>query len=202
MADNQSPFVVNQLRPQGGAADGGTYQLDMASVSPTVRVGTDEAGMPIEETRPPAYSKRFVGLDGCIKWVPLRTGAVFSMEPEAERYEQIVMRDIIRDGQLPLWVCPYTNEYKHIAGGPLAKAPPGESDCGGHPDGCVHMKRIMEQRQAASLKKHAALQAKHASMKVEDAAQLMELAGRTFGASVAEHLGAKRANLAKGKGEE
>ena len=204
----QNPFVVDSLRPERIGGGGGIYQLSENSVNPTVITGVDEAGMPIEETVPAAYSKKFVMPDGGINTVPMRTAAVFSMEPEAERYEQIVTRDIISRGAMPLTACPYTHEYKHIKGGPLAKVPPGESDCGGAPGAtsaencCPHMKLVIAERVKKSRAKHDKQQAQVASMKLADVERLQEATVKAFGQALAAHLPDKaKARLRDDKGE-
>lgn len=175
MSDNKSPFEVQRVTPQalGGRTQEGTYQLNSASIHPIAIVGRDAAGRNIEETRPPCYSLRLVHPDGSINWVPMRTGAVFSLDPIAQRYETLTMRDAILDGWLPLWVCPYTMEFSYVVGGPLAAPPHGVSACEGdkraleanlkHEDltkpaddpsrlilGCSHLKAlIMERRRSA-----------------------------------------------------
>ena len=203
MSQKNSPYVVDSLRPEGLGGGGGVYQLNVNSVSLTRIVGVDDAGMPIEETIPHAYHRLFVGLDGGIKRVPMRTAAVFSREPEAERYEQITMRDIISAGQMPLEACPYTFEYKHIKGGPLAKVPPGESDCGGKPTGCEHMHKVIDARIAVSRKKHDLIQTQAQNMKTEDVQRMLDTVAEGVGAALAKHdpNGAK-AKMRAGKGED
>lgn len=193
MADHQSQFVVNQLRPEGlgGNGAGGVYQLTASSVNPTRIIGVDEIGMPIEDTVPAAYHKLFVMPDGGINKVPMRTAAVFSMDPAAERYEQQTTRDIIKAGAMPLNACPYTFEYSHITGGPLAKVPAGEKDCGGStgPRGCVHMQKVIEARLARSQTRFEADQKRVETMKTEDIQRMTEAMTVGIGAAIAEHMG-------------
>jgi hypothetical protein len=210
---SNNPFVVDSLRPERVGGGGGIYQLTENSVSPTRIAGVDEAGMPIEETVPAAYHRKFVANDGGINSVPLRTAAVFSQEPEAERYEHMVVRDIVAAGFIPLTVCPYSYEYKHIKGGPLVKVPPGESDCGGRPGAtdetncCPHLQAVIKLRRAASLAKYERQQAQVASMKVADVERIQEATVKAFGQALANHFpgdqkAAGKARLRDGRGEE
>jgi hypothetical protein len=209
---NNNGFVVDSLRPERIGGGGGIYQLTENSVNPTVITGVDEAGMPIEETVPTAYHRKFVANDGGINSVPLRTAAVFSREPEAERYEHMVVRDIVSAGFIPLTACPYTFEYKHIKGGPLAKIPPGESDCGGRPGAtdetncCPHLQTVIKARRAMSLAKHQKQEAQVSSMKTADVERMQEGMVKAFGQVMATHLsepktGAAKARLRDDKGE-
>ncbi len=144
---------VSQLTPQGSRGAGKVYELTASSASPTRVIGTDDAGFPIEETLPHAYWREFVGLDGCVKKVPLRTSVPFTMEPEGVRYEQQVTTDIVQAGQLPLDVCPFTGEFGYIQRPRLIANPEGTADCGGKPDGCEHMlKLIVERKKRARTK--------------------------------------------------
>lgn len=184
---------------------GGTYQLNVNSVNPTRVVAMDEAGMPIEETYPAAFSRLFVGLDGCVKDVPMRTAAKFSMEPEAERYEQVITREIVKDGQLPLDACPYTGQYKYITGiASLVKVPPGAEDCGGKPTGCEHMQGVIVERQKRARAKHDKIQEQAKTMKVEDVERMQSQMADAIGAAISRSADPKanRANLRAGKGEE
>ena len=180
---HKSPFVTNELRPrsaQSAAAE--FYELTPASVHPTVVVGVDDMGMPIEETRPPQLSRPFVMLDGCVNHVPIRTGVTGWMEPEAQRYEQQVTAELISRGCMPLEKCPYTFEFSHFKGGqPLARPPAGEKDCGGSPKGCVHMHKIMDARLAVAKEKHDKTQLANSQGQIttEQAAHLIRSLGNT-----------------------
>ena len=203
MSTEHNPFVVSQLRPETANGNSGqVYQLNMNSVTPTRITGADDLGMPIEERIPICYSREFVGLDGCVKSVPLRTAAVYSQEPEAQRYEQVVVADIIRAGQLPLDACPYTNAFSHIRRGPLVKVPPGVEACEGKAGGCEHMHVVIKARKAAALVKHNAEQAKIESLRSEDVSRMMEGITQGVGAAIANHLAANREHLKSGKGEQ
>ncbi len=218
MADRNSQFVVDSLRPESlGGDTGKTYQLTVNSTNPTRVVGVDEAGMPVEESIPAAFSRFFVGLDGCIKDVPMRTGAGCSMEPAAERYEQVVMKEIVKAGQLPLETCPYTGQYKFITGAnSLVKVPPGEVDCGGagtivrdtsgqiESGGCVHMQKVIAERKARALAKHNKTQTQAQTWKAEDVERMNANMAEAIGAAIAKASDPSKANKARlraGQGE-
>ena len=200
MAEKTSQFTVAELKPERiGGGSNQSYNLTQSSVSPTRIVGSDEAGMPVEETIPTAYSRYFVGLDGCIKDVPMRTAAVFSMEPEAERYEMVVAKEIIAAGQMPLEVCPYTFQFQHIKRGALVAVPPGETDCGGSPKlirggdgqivsgGCEHMQKVIDLRKANTRAKHDKLQESSKNLKSEDVQVMMEATAKAFGVAMQQN---------------
>ena len=153
MADANSPFVSTSLSPQRIGGNSKFYELTSASVTPT-KVYVDAEGNVIEERIPVHYSQEWVGVDGCVKSVPMRTSAVFSMEPAHSGYEQIMTKDMIEGGQLPLAACPWTNKYSFITGGTLAKSKTPGEDCGGSPKGCSHMQDVIKARKATALKKH------------------------------------------------
>lgn len=220
MADRNSSFVVSTLRPESlGGAGGLTYQLTVNSTNPTRVVGVDDAGMPVEESVPAAYSRMFVGLDGCLRDIPMRTGAGCSMEPEAERYEQVVLKEIVKAGVLPVEACPYTGQYSYITHAPsLVKIPDGERDCGGNATlirdgsgqltsgGCVHMQKVITDRKARARKKHDDIQTKAGSWKSEDVERMNTAMADSIGAAIGKHLGgdpakANKARLRNGQGE-
>jgi hypothetical protein len=149
--DNQgSPFVVQELRARN--AQGGTeatYELTRASVSPQRVIGRDAAGYPLMDTVPTVYWRPFLSGDGCINKVPLRTGSVPSMDTNAVAYENETIYDLVVEGWIPAWLCPYSTKYTHITGGQFAASTNGETDCGGgDPDkgGCVHLQKIGKMR--------------------------------------------------------
>jgi hypothetical protein len=208
---SKNPFVVDSLRPERIGGGGGIYQLTENSVNPTVVTGVDETGMPVEETVPTAYSKKFVANDGGINTVPLRTAAVFSMEPEAERYEHLITKDIISAGFMPLDACPYTFKYAHLKNGqPLAKIPDGEKDCGGRPGAhnfetcCPHMQTVIKARRASAFAKYQKQQEQVSSMKMADVEKMQEATAKAFGQALAAHFPDQKAprQRLQGKGEE
>jgi len=215
MADRNSQFTVDRLTPERiGGGTNASYALTGASVNPTMIVGSDDAGMPVEETVPAVYSRMFVGLDGCIRNDPMRTSAVFSMEPEAERYEIVRTKENIQAGVFPLEVCPYTTEFAHIRRGPLVKIPEGEEACGGSnklirdgsgqisSGGCEHMQKLIATRKALSRAKHDKLQESSKTMKSEDVEKLMESTAKAFGVALqAANPDAAKARLRSGQGE-
>jgi len=195
-----SPFIVNQLVPENRQG-GGIYQLSELSVSPTRLVTIDEEGLPIEETIPTAAKHaKFVDRDGNVCDVALRTGRVPSEEPEAIRYEQLVLFEQIRGNCLPLAVCPYTEAFRHIKGGPLLRPPPGASDCGGKPDGCDHIRAEIARRRGAARARHDKQQLQFRRMGEGDIREMLEAFGKVFGDAVAGAAQAGRANL-RGPGE-
>lgn len=198
-----SPYVVDMLQPQGITGQRHrSYQLNANSVTPSRIVGSDELGMPIEERIPICYSKKFVGLDGCIKDVPLRSAAVFSNDEDALRYERQTVIDIVRAGQLPLDECPYTNAYRWIKSGPLVKPPPGADDCGGKPGGCEHMHAVIKLRQERAKQRHEKEQAQLRAMTQKDADHLVAMVADGVGRAIANaDPKANRGRLARGEGE-
>jgi hypothetical protein len=203
-----SPFEVDQLKPEGmGGKSGKTYQLTAASVSPVRITGRDELGFPVEETIPTVYYRLFVHPRGSVDKVPMRTASVFSMEPEAERYEQIIERDLVSAGWIPFEMCPYSTAYRHITGGPFVKPPADATDadlkCNGSPNGCAHMNRLIDVRKAFALKVHNAEHDRVYAMKHEDAQKMIEGISEGVGAALAKHIDvkARRNNLKEGKGE-
>lgn len=209
MANPLAQFVVNQLIPEGRNEQGRAYQLNEASVSPVRVIQIDDDGNELEETICAlAKSAKFVDRDGNICDVPLRTGRVFSMEPEAERYEQIVVHDIIRGGQMPLESCPFTNEFRHIKGGPLIKPrDASDVDCGGRPgaqrlhDACPHMQKVIAERRERARIRTMKEDDKMRVMRPDDVAQLVKTLGEAFGDKLAAQAKPGRANIRDGKGE-
>lgn len=158
MANSVSDFVNSgALSPQRIGGNSKFYELTSSSVTPT-RVLVDAEGNVIEERVPVHYSQLWVGVDGCVKDVPMRTSAVFSMEPAHAGYEQIMTADMIRGGQLPLHACPWTHKYSFLTGGTLARSKSPGEDCGGKPDGCEHMKAVIAARLGTALKKREDLE--------------------------------------------
>lgn len=182
-----NPFLVTSLVPEGQQER--TYQLTADSVSPTrmrlVKIGDDE--MEVEETLMTlAKSERFVDNDGNICDVALRTGRVPSQEPEAIRYEQVVIHDIVRAGQMPLRCCPATSEFKHLLGRALIVNAKYE-DCGGNPEGCKHMKAEIEARRAKARTKFEKAQSQLAMMKREDVESMMAVMAKTFNQTITDN---------------
>jgi hypothetical protein len=204
---NQSPYVRDFLVPERiGGGSGRAYQLTADSVSPTRVVGRDKAGRPIEETIPAAYHKRFVMLDGGINRVPMRTAAVFSMEPQHERYEHVTTRELLRAGCMPLEVCPYTQQFLAITGTRcLVDNPSKHEDCGGKAEGCEHMHEVITARREQARAEWEHSQKSMQSMKAEDAERLMENTAKAFGVALSQHMPdpkVARKGMRDGKGEE
>lgn len=208
----ESPFVVQQLRPQRLGGTAGVYQLTQASTHPTAIGGRDANGLPIEETVPTTHWGNFVMPDGCVNKVPLRTGSVFSMDVDAQKYEQETLHDLITNGAIPLALCPNSTEWTHLTKGPFAKIGDGR-DCGGRPnatgkigatpaDGCEHMQKLCETRKTHVLEKHRAEVRRIESMRDEErkheAAMLRDGIVEGVGQVMAQHL-AQKQRLRDGK---
>ena len=194
-----SPFVVDSLRPQGSDGRGRSYQLDANSVSPTIVVGYDELGMPIEETIPHTHYRKIVTPMGYVNNVPLRTCVPATMEPEGVQYENMVMTDLIRNGWLPLSECPYTFAYSHIKAGSLIPVPDGAKDCGGAPDGCKHLRDVMVKRREISQARHDKVQATAKTMKVEEVERMIGMMSKGVGEAIAETAKPARSRMVKGE---
>lgn len=190
MADRNSPFVSTSLSPQRIGGNSKFYELTATSVTPT-RSYVDSEGNVVEERIPVHYSTEWVGLNGCIKSVPMRTSAVFSMDPQHAGYEQIMMRDMIQGGQLPLNECPWTNKFSFITGGALVRPAKGAAageDCGGAHGGCEHMKAIIAARQAKARRDYDAELKKQASMTNKQAEVMARAFTEGVGAVIADRM--------------
>lgn len=213
-----SRFINTRIEVER-TGDNQAFALTQESVSPAVLIESGEDGIPREMTIC-AYSKvcKFVDRGGNICDVPLRTGRVLSNEPEAAKYEQIVVFDLIRAGQVPLHACPYTLDYGWVKPGPLVKPPTKDASgkpiappvaCKGAPDGCEHMKELIERRRAeqvAFMEREEAKLQKHVMS--EDAAKkffkattegLGEIVGNAIAAAMDARQGARKG--LQGKGE-
>ncbi len=193
-----SPHLVSELRPEGAnGARGGTYQLNANSASPTVIVGRDDIGMPIEETLPHGPWREFVHPSGSLNRVPMFT-SVGDSSLEFTRYGQQLEKELVQSGWIPSEMCPYSFEYKHFIGGSFVKVPKGEVDCGGSKSdgGCVHLQKVIEGRLASTLKKHEANQIALTSMKMPDVEKMMS-AAVAAGIGMADPKAAKAANAAR-----
>jgi hypothetical protein len=212
-----SQFVVDSLVPDNRSEQGRAYQLNDTSVSP-IRIVGYENGIEIEETICAlAKSAKFVDRDGNICDVPLRTGRVLSNAPEAVLYEQILVTDLIRQGQIPLEACPHTTDFRSIVGRntPLVKPPEGyEGNCPGSGGAqtlersCIHMQKLIKERREASALRASKEDEKLKQMKPSDVAALVKELGEAFGESVTTAMAAgkgahadARKNLREGKGE-
>lgn len=166
------------------------------------RIATvDEMGVPIEETISSfAKAERFVDPAGNICMVPLQTGRVLSHEPEAEKYENYIRRDLITTGWLPMAECPHTKDYRAITrrDEPLVPIPAGESACAGKEGGCDHLWKLVEKRQAVSRKRWENQQFKKDSMTIEQALEMAERLGQGMAGN---GMKASRDALKNGKGE-
>lgn len=205
MSNPLAQFVVNQLIPEGRNEQGRAYQLTDSSVSPSRIIGYTEEGQEIEETICAlAKSALFVDRDGNICTIPLRTGRVLSEEPEATRYEQIIVSDLIRQGQIPLECCPHTVQFAHLRPGPLVALPKGFTKCDGAPgaakleQACEHMQKIVRDRRAKAIARVKKEDDKLQAMKPSDVAALIEQMGKSFGDTVAASMSGK-ANTAEAR---
>lgn len=192
MNPHSNQFVVDRLVPEG-TSDERTYQLNNYSVNPTVVIGRDRLGMPIEDTIPACHHGLFVHPCGAINKVPLRTGPVLSMEPEAIRYEEQELRRLITKGWLPLGECPHTEKYAYLGvHGPLV---PGGVDCGGAPKGCVHMQAIMKERTAHFRDIYDEEMRKLREMTDAEADKMAKAVAEGVGIAIADRLGDPREQL-------
>jgi hypothetical protein len=166
-------------------------------------IGRNSDGVNIEEKVCPIVGELFVTRAGNVAHHPLECGRVAS--PDGARYGQGLREEGIRDhGWLPLGECPYTERYHHLVKGPLVAPPDGERDCGGKPDGCEHLHRVMTERRARS---QVDARARKATRDGAGAAQLVKL-----GESIARwtevqmagapSVAAARTRLREGRGEE
>ena len=176
-------FVKDRLEPERAGGQG-VYVLTDSSVSPTREVEVTEDGIIVEETiMALAKSAKFVDRAGNICDVALRTGRVLSEEPEAQRYEQYMVIELIRGGQLPLDACPFTQRFSFIRPGPLVAKVDGKSgpDCNGKPGGCEHMLKVIAARRAATAEKAKREQVSQASMSEEQVKTMMTSMAQAFG---------------------
>ncbi len=188
MADRQSEFVSTSLSPQRIGGNSKFYELTSSSVTPT-RVYVDADGNTVEERIPVHYSQEWVGVDGCIKGVPMRTSAVFSMDPAHAGYEQIMTKDMIEGGQMPLAACPWTNKYSFITGGTLARSKTPGEDCGGAPQGCSHMHDVIKARKATALKKFEEQARKESAMSDKQITAMTKAFTQGVGEVIADRMG-------------
>lgn len=179
MTTPSEKYTVSTLQPKGpgGAAltGGATYELTKASVSPTRIVGRDRRGRAVYETVPIGYSQLWVHPSGTINNCVMRTGAVWSMHPDAVAYENEMTHVQISEGWIRLDTCPYTTAFREITGTPcLIDNPTNEPDCGGKPDGCSHLKVVITERLAAFKAEHDLAEAQFNAMSPTQARGLIE----------------------------
>jgi hypothetical protein len=195
---NQNPlsqFIVDQLVVENRAG-GNTYTLNESSVSPT-RMTRGEDGVIREETICTlAKHAKFVDAGGNICTVALATGRVPSSEIEANRYEMITIIDQLRATSIPLEVCPYTLQFAHVVRGFLVPNPDHIADCGGHPDGCDHMRALIVERRKHSKAKWERDQSELKKLNESGAAQMLRDVVDAFGDVMNAH--ASQANRRAG----
>jgi hypothetical protein len=190
---------------------GRVFQLTDASVSPTRPAGRDENGIPREETICAlAKHERFVDTKGNICVVPLRTSRVLGMTSEDEKYEQIQRKDQILAGSLPLAECPYTTEYARLVNpqrspdvqNSLVPVKRGEEACNGEPEGCKHLRPIIESRRAKAIAEAERQEEVGKSISVAAAGAMMREFGEGVGSKMShDSAGTARKNMREGKGE-
>jgi hypothetical protein len=191
------------------------YQLDPNTVSPTREARVDEAGIPVEETIC-AFSAHalFVDRAGNVCDVPLSNGRTASKTQAEENYKQLKISEQIASGALPLNYCPHTDAFTWVKPGRLVPpaagvkpCPPKNGQADGEPDGCVHMKAIIEERRKRTRAAWEAQQKHNASMSLDDARTIAEETAKAFGNTLATAIaerggaGAARANLRADRGE-
>lgn len=203
---------------------GRMIQIDADNVSPTRIVGRDEDGAPIEEAIPTLGKlEKFVDRDGNICDVALRTSRMLGLTSEDEKYENVIRRDQITAGSLPLGECPYTEEYGKLVNpsrsesvqDSLIRKPEGAKACRGKPDGCEHLQPVIAKRRQKARAKRDADELRGAAMSQAAAANLARQFSQSMGqlaaiaaapagdapteaAARAKNL---RANMSAGKGE-
>jgi hypothetical protein len=181
------------------------YKLDENSASPVRVAGTDEYGLPREETICAlAKVEKMVDRKGNIRDVPLATGRVPSSEIEVERYEAMTRIGLIRDGWLPLGECPFTQEYKKQTGRQSLIPSKGEDACDGAPDGCKHLKPQIEIRRKKAKAEFEMQQVNAQSMtpqQIESMKASMEAMAKAMGAGLGEQLEASKNALRADQGE-
>lgn len=191
-----SQFIVTELVPENRGNEGRAFQLTENSVSPTRIIRRNIFNETIEETICPlAKHANFVDSDGNIVTVPLRTGRVLSSEPEAVRYEDVVINDQLLAGSFPLEMCPHTQLYRSTVrltrGGrlidePLVDGDPIE-DCGGRPgaerleEACPHMRALVQKRREHALDKNIIRERELTKMTPEQANNLLSGMAQALG---------------------
>jgi hypothetical protein len=194
----QNLFVSNRLKVERMDGDD-VYTLNQQSVSPVIELEISDDGVSIEQTiMTLAKSAKFVDRGGNVCDVALRTGRVLSNETGAASYEQYMMVDLIRGGQVPLAACPNTVQFSYIKPNPdgtgrphkLIKDSEGE-DCGGLPSGCPHIWKLIDKRRAAVKKRIAAEAANIGSMTKEQAEAMASSFGAIAGDAIRQALGDK-----------
>jgi hypothetical protein len=208
MSDPLLEFRRDSLVPDNARGGGQVFQLTQASVSPTIVVGRDRWGMPVEATLPHNNGKLWVHPCGAINNVPMATAPTGWREPEQERYRQQITLDLLRNGWIPLDECPYTQAYREYTRSPcLVDNPSKIEDCGGGKDGkpCSHLGEVMKGRAERFAERHAAEQAHFQTMKAADVAQMMttlvEGIRNADQPTPKAALAAAKQRLADGKGE-
>lgn len=208
---NINQFVVDQLTPRNQTGQSNqTYELNKSSVSPVRHVGRDARGYPIEDTIPTVKWAWFLKADGCINKVPLRTGSVTSNHADAIAYENETIYDQIMGNAIPANLCPYSNKYQHIIGGPFVTPPPGESDCGGSEKegGCIHLQKLGELRRAEVLRLYNLQMEQFVSRQDEEfkrmRAEIVQGVGAAVGDALAKNTpaAARTQRLRDGKSDE
>ncbi len=187
------------------------YQLNPNTVSPARSAGRDKDGIPREETLCALAKWSWqVDADGNVYQGPLQSGRTLSHEPEAERYEQIQLKDHVEAGGLFLEECPHTSRYQHWVGqaneGRLVPLAAGETACNGtkvpadHPAGvewmgCEHMTKTIKARRLRSRQKWEAQQTESVLL------QQAKAMGEGIANALANPAAAGRNALREGKGE-
>lgn len=212
-------FKVDTLVPESrGPNPGSVYQLTADSISPVRITGRDRWGGNVEETVPTNGGKFWVHPSGCINTVPMMTSPVgwklqngeYVGEGEHVRYAYGLERDLIRDGWIPLNVCPFTMRYQSVTRTScLVDNPDHVQDCDGKPDGCEHLRAVMKGRAARAAEKHAFEMQAYESMKPVDVKSLMTslIAGMQDAADAraatpaAPNTAAARKRMVEGKGD-
>ncbi len=178
-----------------------TFQLTLDSVSPTRLVSRNEEGFDVEETISCyPHTEMFVDRAGNLCQVVLCNSRTTARNSEARNYAASTREDWIRANGLPLTECPHapSGEYTRMIGTATLVAPPKDyKPCTGAPDGCVHLKALIEKRLLAQLKRTE----KDENAQLKLTGTQLEQMGKTFGTQIADAIADQRAHLRSNRGE-
>ena len=143
-------------------------QITRASIGRTVVVGRDEMGYPIHDKLPSKAGEKFLDKAGNESHVDLACHRVNTAETK-EKYGRRIYREKIAEGWLPKNLCPLTEQFEDLVGGPLITPLKGEKKCKldraevAHLEsirqwhGCEHYRRVKAQREEVARQKGEAM---------------------------------------------